>query len=468
MIRSIINRVQLCDQQGGIAILTALGFLLFSVPLITSSLNLAQNTAIDARVKTNITHRQYCGLAAGEYLSYLLSDTGRWDAWLTDNPDPSDPTGATYAETLDICGRNITITAVQAPVQPPGEVDDDLDSPTVIPALAAYNKRELQAAKTVSDPNPTGGDSVTYTINISNHDDKKNSLKAITDTLPAGLSYDCNGPADQLTLPGAAPVDIVPDDDDELCGDFGGVEIKWDIPGDPDLLAGEVATLTFTAVTSTTFGTYCNGVEATPDGFDNRSGATALVQIGPTAGLCPGEAAVVTKTWTSVTLTATDTSTSPRTYTFDINFEIKLENIGTDDLEITELIDLLPTGFNFGIMDFSGDITEAPWKVQTKNSVSRDEVTWRFNPDILLLSGTSQTVRFSTTANLTRGDYRSDVLADFAGGTFPRDKYTWPTALIEVRDVFTVSASDDGGDSVSGLRVVVSDDAGEVHSWTLP
>ncbi|RUA23937.1 MAG: hypothetical protein DSY79_01440, partial [Chloroflexi bacterium] len=34
----------------------------------------------------------------------------------------------------------------------------------------------------MSDPIPTGGDSVTYTIKITNHDDKKNSLKKITDT----------------------------------------------------------------------------------------------------------------------------------------------------------------------------------------------------------------------------------------------------------------------------------------------
>ena len=320
----------------------------------------------------------------------------------------------------------------------------------------------------MSDPIPTGGDSVTYTIKITNHDDKKKSLKKITDTLHAGLSYDCNGPADQLTLPGAEPVDIVPDDDDELCGDYGGVDIEWGIPGDPDLLAGEVVTLTFTAVTSTNFGTYCNGVEATPDGFDNRSGTTALVQIGPIDGLCPDEAAVVTKTWTSVTLTATDTSVSPRAYTFDIDFEIKLDNIGTEDLDLKELIDLLPTGFTFGTMDFSGDITDAPWKVQTQNSVSRDEVTWRFqSPNIVIPSGTSQTIRFSTTANLTRGDYRSDVLADFAGGVLPRNKYTWPTALIEVRDIFNVSASDDGGDQLSGLQLVVSDDAGEINTWTL-
>lgn len=471
MIRSLLNRINVesRSERGGIALLTALGFLLFSVPLITSSLNLAQNTAIDSRIKTDITHRQYCGLAAAEYLSYLLADTGRWDAWLTANPDPSDPSGSTYSEELDVCGRSITISAVQQPVQPPGDVNDALESPTIIPALAAYNKRVLQARKTVSDSNPTGGDSVVYTVKIANHDSKKNSLKEITDTLPPGFTYDCSASADQLTLPDGSTQDIVPDDrdDDDFCDEDDGFAITWDIPDDPDLLAGEVVSLTFTAVTSVDFGTYCNGVEATPDGFDNRSGATALVQIGSTPGLCPDEAAVVSKEWTSIVLTATDTSTSPRTYSFDVDFEITLANIGSEDLEVTELVDLLPQGFEFEAMDFSGDITESPWKVQTQNQVSRDEVSWRFNPDIQLASGTTKTVKFSTTASLTRGDYRSDVLGGFAGGVFPRDKYTWPTALIEIRDVFNVSASDSGGDSVSGLHVVVSDDAGEVDTWTL-
>lgn len=77
MIRSILERANLRGQQGGIAILTALGFLLFSIPLITSSLNLAQNTAIDSRVKTEITQRHYCGLAVQQYLDYLLSDNTR-------------------------------------------------------------------------------------------------------------------------------------------------------------------------------------------------------------------------------------------------------------------------------------------------------------------------------------------------------------------------------------------------------
>ena len=50
---------------------------------------------------------------------------------------------------------------------------------------------------------------------------------------------------------------------------------------------------------------------------------------------------------------------------------------------------------------------------------------------------------------------------------FPRDKYSWPTALIEVRDIFTISGSDSGEDTVIGSQLVVSDDAGGIDSWTL-
>ena len=55
----------------------------------------------------------------------------------------------------------------------------------------------------------------------------------------------------------------------------------------------------------------------------------------------------------------------------------------------------------------------------------------------------------------------------FAGGAFPRDKSSWPTALIEVRDIFTISGSDSGGDTVIGSQLVVSNDVGGIDSWTL-
>ncbi len=191
-------------QSGGIAILTALGFLLFAIPLITSSLNLAQNSAIDSRVKTNITRQHYCGLAVSEYFDYLLADTGHWDAWLTTNTDGGDP--AVYIETRDACGEDIIIQVDQEPVLSPALVDDSLDETLIVPDISAYDIRDFQVTQTVSDANPTGGDSVLFTITMANRTEYVIEIEDIKAFVPD----DCNASADQLTLPGQSRQDLTP------------------------------------------------------------------------------------------------------------------------------------------------------------------------------------------------------------------------------------------------------------------
>ena len=473
MIRSILDnflsrfRPVGGDQRGGIAILTALGFLLFSVPLITGSLNLAQNTSIDARVKTDITHRHYCGLGVEEYLDYLVADEKRWATWLTANVDPNDPTGATSTETVNPCGRNITITVFQQSVLPPGSTTDPIGNPlATIPPLSAYGSRDFQSSKVVSNSNPNAGDSVTYTLTAVNRDSTPTTLNQIEETLPPGFSYDCNGPANMLTLPGTAPQVIVPDDGP--CPDPSEVDIAWDMPPGTSIPAGGEVILTFTAVTSVIPGTYCNEFQLVPGGNKTRSGNTAIVQIGLVPGLCPGEAVVVSKTVDSVSYVSTDTATDPYTYFFDVDYTITIDNIGTAAVTLKEFIDLLPVGFSYASTSPSGDITDIPDQLHHVSQVDRQRITWKFNPEIPLQSGTSKTLKFSTTASITRGNYWSDLLVDFGGGSFSEDRYTWPTALISVKDVYTVTATDDeGNNQVIALQVWVGDENGVIATWNL-
>ena len=164
--RSIIKRVPGSGQRGGIAILTALSFLLFSVPVITGSLGLASNTSIDSRVKTGIAHEHYCSVAVPAYIEFLASDTVRWDAWLAANQDLGNP--GTYAEASDICGQIIDVGLTQqADLPAESYAGPPLGDPLLtIPPLSPFDQRNFQTFKTVSDPNPTGGDSVTYTITV--------------------------------------------------------------------------------------------------------------------------------------------------------------------------------------------------------------------------------------------------------------------------------------------------------------
>lgn len=65
-------------------------------------------------------------------------------------------------------------------------------------------------------------------------------------------------------------------------------------------------------------------------------------QIGPSAGLCEDDAALVSKTVASASLIGTNINTSPFTYSFDIDFTITVTNIGEDDLTLKEYTDILP------------------------------------------------------------------------------------------------------------------------------
>jgi len=56
-----------------------------------------------------------------------------------------------------------------------------------------------------------------------------------------------------------------------------------------------------------------------------------------------------------------------------------------------------------------------------------------------------------------------------ACGTFAEDRYSWPTALISVRDVYTVSATDDqGNEQVIAAEVWLGDENGSIATWALP
>ena len=454
MIRSILK-----GQRGGVAILTAMGFVFLSVPLISGSLGLSQTSNIDARVKADIMHRDYCGLGLQEYFNYLLMDTSRWEAFLSDNLDPNDPTKV--IATVDVCGENLTLTVTQQALDPDAE-PLGIEEPSV-PDAPAYKQRDFQTIKTVSNSTPNGGDPVTYTINVHNRSSDTVTLTEIRDTLPAGFTYDCSNP-DQLTLPGSAPQDVVPSNGN---GCPSGSDVDWSMPAGTSIEAGEVVKLTFTAVTDTNPGTYCNEIQVVPGGNKTRSGKTAIVDIGSSSGLCPGEAVLVSQTMDYVNLVASDLTVIPFTYTLEVGYTLKVENIGTADLDLGGFTDLLPEGFSYFLMDQSGDITDAPFNLHLVPTLNRQQVTWRFNPAIPLASGTSQTLKFKTEAVNGQGVYWADLLVDF-DGSFPEQVYTWPTAVVSIKDVYDVTATDeDGNEIVIDLQVWLQGENGLVATWII-
>ena len=184
MIRSILN-----GQRGGVATLISIGFLAFSIPLISGSLGLAEATSIDARVKTEKLSQEYCSLAVVELFNYLVGDISRFDAWMLEH-DPNGTGTATASLGLENIDCGISVGA-----QEPMVTDDPVGDPVgVVPMLGSYQQRKFQTFVTVDNPNPNPGESVLYTIELVNRVANQASLTDIRDTLPAAFSYDCLGP----------------------------------------------------------------------------------------------------------------------------------------------------------------------------------------------------------------------------------------------------------------------------------
>lgn len=404
-------------------------------------------------------HREYCGLALQEYINYLIMDTSRWVDFLAENLDPNDPTKVTA--TVDVCGEDITLTVTQQDPDP--EADPLGDPEGTTPITGAYKQRDFQTSKTVSDPNPNGGDSVTYTITIINKSADPTSLTEIRDTLPAGFAYDCNAPTNQLTLPGMAPQDVFPE---ISCPS--GSSIVWQTPSGTSIQPGEVTTLTFTAVTIDNPGTYCNEIQVSPGAAKTSSGQTAIVEIDTSGGLCPGEAVLVSQTLDFADMVSSDLTAIPYTYTLEIGYTIKVENIGTEDLELSGFIELLPVGFTYFANIPGGDITDAPFDLHYVSTLDRQRVTWKFSPVIPIAPGATKTLKFKADSVGGQGNYWVDLLGDFEEGTFDEKVYTWPTALISIIDIYDITAIDASGNVILiDLQVLVQGEDGLIASWNI-
>ena len=149
-------------------------------------------------------------MSVHQYTEYLVIDTVRWDGWLAANEDPGFP--GEYAVATDVCGETIDIGVTQqADLAAASYNGPPLGDPLItIPGISDYDDRRFQTFKAVSDPNPTGGDPVNYTITVVNRDADPAPLVQIQDNLPAGFAYDWTAVPSELTLPGMPPQDIDP------------------------------------------------------------------------------------------------------------------------------------------------------------------------------------------------------------------------------------------------------------------
>ena len=211
-------------------------------------------------------------------------------------------------------------------------------------------------------------------------------------------------------------------------------------------------------------------------GTQTGSGKTAAAVIGsPGNDICRNEpaAAVVTKKVTSATDFEVAELTPPSsTYSVVIGYTIDIKNIGTSSLTMTRIRDLLPLGFCFVEDSATLDGNSHPnpalnipnGGTPCPDDETRQRVTWDLAD--VIPSGASRALVFRALATVKAGDYWSDVLVTFDETV--DDAYTWPTAVVTLRDAFKVEAQiGDSNEVIGTFQVWVGTDTGTINRWTV-
>ncbi|MFC1848490.1 DUF11 domain-containing protein, partial [Chloroflexota bacterium] len=185
--------------------------------------------------------------------------------------------------------------------------EDDQDS-----ATSTVQAADLAVSKTVNNPTPNEGDSVTYTITLINNGPDTATSIIITDLLPAGVTYSSDTPSQ---------------------GSYGSGSGAWSVGS---LANGASATLTITATVD--MGTAGQTVT-------NTASVTGVDQADPTPANNSASAAItIGKADLTVTKTVND-ATPDESDT--ITYTITLINNGPTSATNIIVTDLLPSGVTY-------------------------------------------------------------------------------------------------------------------------
>jgi uncharacterized repeat protein (TIGR01451 family) len=207
------------------------------------------------------------------------------------------------------------------------------------------NPADLSLTKTVDDATPTVGQSVTYTLTLTNSGPAAANNIIVTDVLPAGLAFVSSIPSGTTT--------------------YNSVSGAWTIAS---LNSGAVATLAITA-TVTTQGTHTNTGEITDvDEFDPDSTPNNNNPAEDDQASVPLTASLI-----DLSLTKTVSNATPNVGQ-NVTFTITAANAGPSNATGVVVTDLLPAGLTFVSATPSGSTTYTSgtgvWTIGNLNSAA--------------------------------------------------------------------------------------------------
>jgi uncharacterized repeat protein (TIGR01451 family)/fimbrial isopeptide formation D2 family protein len=356
------------------------------------------------------------------------------------NYDPS--TGIWTVGTLPVGGiRSLTMLALvaasgqftnQAAVSAT-EVFDPDPSNDRGSATVTTREADLAVVKTVNDAAPNVGDTVTFTITVSNNGPDIANNVALTDTLPAGLQFVAAKPSQGSFDPGTG---------------------VWTV-GTVDLGAANAQTLTLSARV------LAPAANTIPPALRNVATVSAVDEHDPNPGNNTGTA-TVTPRYADLGVKKTTNNVQPNVGE-RVTYTVRLFNLGTSDATTVEVTDTLPTNVTFiSATPSAGTFTSSPtggvWSIPTVPTTATVA-----NPLTLtiVVEATSSSVAFNT-ATITHSDVwdPNDRNNSARTPTDPQEADIFVTKTVDdatpnVGDTvsFTITLGNLGPNSAANVRV---------------
>ena len=341
------------------------------------------------------------------------------------------------------------------PDSAPGNDDGDQSEDDEGAASVVPQEADLSLVKSVSDSTPNVGDTVMFTVTVSNAGPDDATGVSVVDSVPAGYSAISN-----VSGSGSAV----------------GTTVSW---SGLSVLSGGSVTLTFTAV-----------VEAPPADYENVAEVTAVDQFDPdsTPNNDDGDQseddegnAFVIPQQSDLSLTKTVSDTTPNVGD-TVTFTVTVTNDGPDDADNVAVEDSLPVGFSYVPASISGgdsnDDSGGPllaWTVASLPAAGSSQFTF----DAVVEAPTGAADEYENVVEVTASDQfdpdstpgnddgdQSEDDED-AAGLFPTvsdlslvKSVSDSTPNVGDTVMFTVTVSNAGPDDATGVSVVDSVPAG--------
>ncbi|XOF33695.1 MAG: C25 family cysteine peptidase [Candidatus Electrothrix sp. YB6] len=339
-----------------------------------------------------------------------------------------------------------------------GLPDDDEDTAAVMPESA-----DLSLVKVVNDTTPAVGDTVTFTLQVTNNGPNTATNVAVTDVLPGGYTY-VSG-----SMSGG--------DGQDQSGD---PTLVWTVNSLSAAAGSNTVTLTFDAVVNAPTGTadeYLNSAQITAsDQYDPDSDPDSDENTDDLGDGLPDDdedTAAVMPESADLSLVKVVNDTTPAVGD-TVTFSLTLTNDGPDTATNVAVTDVLPGGYTYVSGSMSGgdgqDQSGDPTLVWTVNSLSAaagsNTVTLTFDAVVNAPTGTAD--EYLNSAQITASDQYdpdsdpdSDENTDDLGDGLPDDDEDTAAVMPESADLSLVKVVNDTtpavGDTVTFSLTLTND-----------